>query len=585
MPVYETPTNPSEISPLLPSLKQPSYASASTVSLSSESSSSSRNSHSDQASSDDVEATGEGEETQGAKQVDSHKHVIRMISVLLIGIFVAHADGSILMATHPLIASEFNDLTNSTWLITSFVLAGAATQTLYGKLSDIYGRKPVVLAAYSIFAFGCALVGVGQSMWQVILGRVISGAGSSGMTVLVSIIITDLLPLREVAAWRSYVNIVATTGRSLGGPVGGWLADVIGWRWSFFGQVPLILFAIFLCALYLPNSISTTPIGSANGSGGAKSALGQLRRVDFKGSFLLTAVILALLFPLELGGVHIPWTHPLVFSLFAASVVLLALFVFVEKRAPEPIIPLEIFHQRDAVMSYLVMGLQGSAQIAMMFLVPLYFQVTTRTSNAEAGAHLFPAVVGNAVGGLISGVYIKRYGRYKQLCIFATISSITCYILLMLTWHGNTSWWESLYIIPGGFGVGISQSALFISLQVVVDPTHMASAISMMYLSTTICTMTGLVSASAVMQGTLRRGLESRLLGLGLDLPSRQKIISEAVSDVGYVSRTHGAVRTAIVGSYVDSLWYSHGVSLIYSLLAFLGAILLRQKRLDHFPR
>lgn len=217
----------------------------------------------------------------------------------------------------------------------------------------------------------------------------------------------DLLPLRDVASWRSYVNIVATTGRSLGGPLGGWLADVIGWRWSFFGQVPVVVFATILCAISLPDS---KPKDSALEYQDLepKTRWQQLGRIDFKGCIIFTAMILAFLTPTELGGVHLPWSHPIIISLFAASIALLALFIWVEKRAAEPIIPLEIFHKRDAVLSYLVMGVQTAAQVGVMYSVPLYFQVTARTSNAEAGAHLFPAVAGNAIGGLLSGVLIKR---------------------------------------------------------------------------------------------------------------------------------------------------------------------------------
>ncbi|KAK0648884.1 major facilitator superfamily domain-containing protein [Cercophora newfieldiana] len=502
--------------------------------------------------------------------------VVRIISVLLIGIFVANADGSMLLATHPTIASEFNDLTNSTWLITSFALAGAATQTLYGKLSDIYGRKPLVIIAYSILVIGW---GIGQTMWQVVLGRVISGAGSSGMTALVSVLITDLVPLRDVAQWRAFVNVVATAGRSVGGPLGGWLADVVGWRWSFLGQVPVVGFAIVLVALYLPKPPSEAESDtSSDASSGKKS---KWSRIDFSGSVIFAAMVLALLLPIELGGVKFPWTHPIIISLFTLSGILLALFIFVEKREEEPILPLEIFHRRDAVLSFLVMGFQMAAQISLMFSVPLYFQVTGGMSNTESGMHLVPAVVGNAVGGLLSGLIIKRSGRYKLLVVFSVTCSSLSYLLMMLRWHGNTNWWESLYIIPSGFGTGIAQSALFISLQVVIDPAHMAPAVSFMYLSTTVWITIGLPVSSAAMQASLRSTLQTRLLKLGLSGKDMHMILENAISDVGYVARTTGAVHTAIVDSYVDGLWWSHSVSFIASSTAFVLSLFLKQRRLE----
>ncbi|KAL2137841.1 hypothetical protein VTI28DRAFT_8005 [Corynascus sepedonium] len=474
-----------------------------------------------------------------AEQQARKGHVARIISVLLIGIFVGNADGSILLATHPIIASEFNDLGNSSWLITSFTLAGAATQTLYGKLSDIYGRKSLVIIAYTIFVVGCALVGVGQTMWQVILGRVISGAGAAGMAGLVSILITDLLPIREVAQWRAYVNLVATLSRSIGGPLGGWLVDVIGWRWSFYGQVPPILLAIFLVAIYLPSS-STSTASSSDGVDDTSSKKSKISRVDFTGSVLLALAILAFLLPIEIGGVRLPWSHPAILVLFGLSPVVLFLFIAVEKRQKEPILPLEIFHRRDAVLSFAILGLQTAAQLSLMFSVPLYFQITTRSSNTASGAHLVPAVVGNAIGGVISGVIIKRSGRYKSLIILAVTLSSLSYLLLMLRWHGNTNFWESLYIFPSGFGTGTAQSAVFVSLQAVIaaqDPSHLAPAISFMYLTTTVAITLGVPLSNAVLQGALRRSLTKRLLGLGFAGDEIAKIIENTASDVDFVDR------------------------------------------------
>ncbi|KAM7211592.1 Major facilitator superfamily domain containing protein [Rhypophila decipiens] len=526
----------------------------------------------------------EGETENDPPQSGGGRNVVKIISVLLIGIFVAHTDGSILLATHSTIASEFDALKSSSWLITSFTLAGAATQTLYGKLSDIYGRKSMVISAYFIFILGCAIVGIGQTFWQVVLGRVISGAGASGMAALVSVLITDLLPIREVAQWRAYVNLVATLGRSIGGPLGGWLSDVIGWRWSFLGQVPIITLAIVLCLIYLPNSSDANEV-ECTPEFGASAKKSKFSRIDFKGSIIFAFAILALLLPISIGGVNVPWTHPIVASLVVLSGLLLVLFVAVEKHQEEPILPLEIFHTRDAVFSFLIMGLQTAAQLGLMFSVPLYFQITARTSNAAAGAHLVPAVVGNAVGGVLSGLLIKRSGRYKFLVILAVICSSLSYLLLMLRWHGNTNWWESLYIAPGGFGTGIAQSAVFISLQVVVDPAHMAPAVSFMYLTTTVWTTIGLPLSNTVMQTALKWSLSDRLLDLGFGAAEVQKIMADVLSDIDYVDHATKRVRTAVVASYVDGLWWSHGFSFVCSFSALIISLFLKQRRLDSKPR
>lgn len=134
------------------------------------------------------------------------------------------------MATHALIASEFMALESSSWLFTGFMLASTATQTTFGQLSQVFGRKPVIMACYAVFGLGCLLVGTAHSMVAAVAGRLLSGSVSAGTNVLVSLVITDLVPVREVATWNSYVNVVAVIGRCVGGPLGGGLADVIGWR-------------------------------------------------------------------------------------------------------------------------------------------------------------------------------------------------------------------------------------------------------------------------------------------------------------------------------------------------------------------
>lgn len=432
-----------------------------------------------------------------------------IVCVLLIGTFVSNADSSLLFATHTIIASEFNALHDSSWLLTSFALAQAATLPLYGKLSDIYGRKILLLMAYALFAFGCFLVGIGTSMSELIIGRVISGFGAAGMTALVSILITDLVPLRDVATWRSWVNIVATTGRSIGGPLGGWLADTVGWRWSFLGQVPFAGVAIVLVWMILPSRVHHHLDEDAKSS--------KFGRIDFLGAILMALSILSLLLPLEIGGDRVPWSDYRIALLFAAALIFGGLFLLVEGWvATEPIIPLSVLQHKEVLLSSLIMMCQIGAQVGLMFAVPLYFQVTAGASSTVAGVHLFPAVFGNAIGGLISGAIIKKTGQYKSLTLGATGVASLAYMLLIFRWHGKTNWLESLYIFPGGFGTGVASSTLFISIHAALDPTFSAIAASTLYLASSIGMLGGMAGVSAVLQQSLKANLEQRLTQIGL---------------------------------------------------------------------
>ncbi|APA06986.1 hypothetical protein sscle_02g017560 [Sclerotinia sclerotiorum 1980 UF-70] len=491
-----------------------------------------------------------------------------IISLLLIGVFISYADGTLVLATYGTIASEFRALGDASWLTTSYSLAMCAVQPLTGKISDIYGRKPVLLISYGFFVIGCVLTGLSQAMWQTVMGRVVAGMGGAGMSVMVSVLIVDLVPLIHVAAWRSYVNVVGTIGRSIGGPLGGLLADTIGWRWSFIGQGPLMLFAIVLVAYKLPTrSLSDEPIHADDGPS-------RLRRIDFVGAFMLTGTIAAFLAALSLAGQALPWSHPIVIGLLLGSVLLGAVFVSYEiKVATEPIFPPALAIQRDVAASYAINALQLGAQVGMMYSVPLYFRVTQGSSNTTAGLHLFPAVFGNTTGGLLAGWLISRTGHYKYLLTLSTLSSIFSYTILLTTWHSNNlSLVSSLAIFPGGFGLGITAACTFIALTVSVQKNEMGMATAGMYLMSSIGTVVGVALCAGVQNSALGEALG----GLGLD----DSVVRKVMSDVGSVKDLHGNIRLQVIEAYVKSLEASHAVSVGLSALAFLVSLVVREKKI-----
>ncbi|KAI5924218.1 MFS general substrate transporter [Camillea tinctor] len=524
----------------------------------------------------DVEAAEEAQDaTKSQPQLISTASLIQTAAVLMIGIFTSGLDSSLILATHPRIASEFNALEDSSWLFISFLLAGAATQILYAKLSDIYGRKVLLLLCYTLFAAGCVIIGVSREMWQVILGRVISGSGGFAMSSLGLVLLTDLVPLRDIATWFGYLNVMATTGRSLGGPVGGFLADRIGWRWSFLGQTPLFLTAIIASIFVIPNTrrVETEPT--------KEGRVGRFARIDFFGSLLFGITVLLFMLPLEIGGIKVPWTHPLVGGLFGAGLATLCIFIANEAWwAREPAIPVRLLKHREILASYFIIACISGAQTALMYSVPLYFQVTTKASNTNAGLHLVPAVVGNAIGGLITGAVIRRTGRYKMVIIAASISATLSYTLLILRWHGHTNWLESLYIFPGGFGAGMSNSGVFVSINAVVEPCHKAVVASGLNLAMPIGMVLGVAASSAVMVQMLQKTLDVRLIQLGLDHEARGKIIEKAAGSVDFIKKLQGPVEEAVVDSYVIALRYSYVVILAFSVSALVAGLVLRERRL-----
>lgn len=432
-----------------------------------------------------------------------------ILSVLLIGVFLSQADTMLILANYPLIASELSDLSAGSWLLTAYMLAQCAAQPLYGKLSDIFGRKTCLQAAYLLFAAGSLASGLGRTLGAVVCGRAVQGLGGAGMVCLVSILITDLVPMSEVAQLRSYVNIVQTLGRASGAPLGGLLAERIGWRWSFLGQVPVALLAIGLVQWKLPilESETSSPLSS-------QGILAKLRRIDFPGAFFLSATILCICLVLDAGGSRIPWDSPLLFGLVGGALVAaLGFLVTARYYATEPIFPIELMSHYVVATNYALLFLQNLLATAVLFMSPLHFQVLARATPAKAGLYLIPSIVGNTVGGLATGHWIKRTGQYKPPIAISPWLALLSVILMLALWKSDGQWPLSLLLFPLGLATGAVHSATFVALASGVTEDEIAIAGSGMYLSGGVGGLVGISASNAIFQGSFRAGLTKVLEG------------------------------------------------------------------------
>ncbi|KAJ5689841.1 hypothetical protein N7462_004233 [Penicillium macrosclerotiorum] len=492
-----------------------------------------------------------------------------IIAVLLLGEFISNADATLVMAAAGRVSSEFNKLRDASWLSTGYTLGLCAAQPLYGKLSDIYGRKPLLLISYLLFAVGCIICGLGSQMWIVILGRAISGLGGAGTMTISSVIITDIVPKREVATWRAYVNISMTLGRSVGGPLGGWLSDTIGWRWLFLLQAPFVALAALLVIVKLnvvyPPSATTT-----------KGTLARLRDVDFLGTALLGTAIIALTGLLDQGGKSFPWRSWVTVVLAVSGVLLLVVFVLVEAYvAKDPIFNLRILRRSNVATGYIIGSLQITAQLAMMFSVPLYFQVTQRASTTASGGHLVPAVIGNTLGGLLAGGVIRRTGHYKVLLILAGLVASITYALLYLYWNGTTGFWESLFIIPGGMGTGIASASSFIAITSRLPAEEVAMATAGYMLIIGFAMTAGVTTCNTLLGMEFYRQLRQNLQG-----PGSEKVIRRAMADTNYIANLSGRLRDIVVDCYLAGLKHTYLFSLGCSLVAALFGLLIRHHQI-----
>ncbi|QMW43937.1 hypothetical protein G4B11_007307 [Aspergillus flavus] len=472
------------------------------------------------------------------RKVELSTSVGTIVAVLILGEFISNADSTLVMAATAKVSSEFNKLQDASWLSTGYTLGVCAAQPMYGKLSDIYGRKALLLVAYTLFGLGCVVSGIGRDLWTVIIGRAVSGIGGAGIMTLGSVIITDIVPRREVASWRAYINIAMTLGRSVGGPVGGWLTDAVGWRWLFLLQIPFIVVGGLLVIAKLNITYHATSKAS-------------IRRVDFLGAGLLGASVVAIIMLLDRGGHAFPWISLPSFLLGGIGIALLILFVWAERVAAEPIFDLRILARPNVASSYMVGFLQITSQLGMLFSVPLYFQVTQRASATVAGGHLVPALVGNTDLSL-------------QSRMFSCSSDGTAIRTL-----------ENPYIIPGGMGTGIASASAFVAMTALLEPQDMAMATGGYMLIVSFAMTTGITMTNTVLGLGFKHQLEQNLHGKGAE-----KIIRRATSDTNYIAKLEGNIWEIVVGCFVAGLKNTYVICLAFSILGSVIALTIRHHHL-----
>ncbi|KAK4099251.1 MFS general substrate transporter [Parathielavia hyrcaniae] len=468
------------------------------------------------------------------------------------------------------IASDFDSLGSASWVITAYSLGLISAQPLYGKLSDIYGRKPLLLIAYACYCVGGLLAGVGFSFWGLLLGRFICGIGNAGITVLISTLIVDLVPIREVAVWRGYVYAINQIGRAVGPSIGGLLADRADWRWALLFQVPLN----FLALLYIWRDMSfpPPPMPKSCGDPNAEDCrLSKLRRVDFSGSTTLALANVSLLlfldrlqsspgsFGRDLSSV-IPMSTWLLF---------LVVFLLVEALwAREPIIPLRLLTERN------VMSLYG---IQLYTSAPLYFRVTVNDSTTRVAMRLLVISLGTVIGGLVSGFAIKHTGRYRLVTIISILLSNISFLAVFFRWRGPTGWAETLYGFPIGLGFGVSLSSAFIGLTATLEPAKVAVGTSGFYLSLNLGALFGVSASSTLITTFVERALRKALSGL----PDAEEIIRNVMSKLDCIDDLPADLAHVVRRAYTRSFVNVWVFSLVFGCLALVASLIMREGNLD----
>ncbi len=479
-----------------------------------------------------------------------------VLGSLMLSVMLATMEVSIISTALPTIVGEFQSFENFAWVGTSYIVAAAIGTPLWGKLSDLYGRRPIFLTALGVFVFGSLLCGLSQSMGQLIAFRAVQGLGGGAIQALSFAILGDILPPRERGRYIGYFTL-AFVGAALMGPLlGGFIIDQFSWPWIFFVNVPLGLIAgvVAYRALRLPFSR-------------------RKAKLDWTGAAMLSIAIATLMVALEVG--QDGWTDRNVIALFTVSLCATAAFVAAERRAVEPIIPLRLFAD-GAVLSATLLGMcAGTIAFGAGQFLPLYFQDSLFVSPTESGLRMLPQMVGVTLGTFGIGRLIARTGRCKPWPIIGAAAA-TAGLLAVSRISGDTSYTTLILPMIGmGFGMASMFTTSSIVAQNAVDFRDLGVVTSTIMFFRSLGGSIGLAVFGTILNATIRSEIPARL---GIDADQAGDLIRSPTE----IEALPVEQRMAVIDSVAIGVGRIYLVCAGVMAFGFVVALLLPERPLRH---
>jgi EmrB/QacA subfamily drug resistance transporter len=469
---------------------------------------------------------------------------------LMSGVLLAALDQTIVATALPTIVGDLGGLSHLSWVVTAYLLASTTSTPLYGKISDLYGRKTVFQAAIVIFLVGSALSGLAQSMGQLIAFRAVQGLGAGGLMALAIAIVGDVVSPRERGRYQGYIGAMFALASVAGPLLGGFLVDNLSWRWAFYVNLPVGLAALLVTSVALDLPFRRTG-----------------HTVDYLGAALLVAGVTSVLLVTVWGGDRYGWGSPTILGLAAAGVLLLVAFTVHEQRVAEPVLPPRLFRDPVFRVAVATLFLVGVAMFGAIVFLPLFLQVVAGASATNSGLLLLPLMGGIVASSVVVGRVISRTGRYKWYPVAGTALMTLAMGLLATMDAGTSRATASWYVVLLGVGLGTVMPVMILAVQNAVDQRDLGTATSAATFSRSMGGSFGVAAFGAILASRLAHQLP------GVDPQALQ-------ASPAQLRALPPAARQAVVEAVANSVHVVFLAAIPVALAAFLVVLFLRERPL-----
>lgn len=486
----------------------------------------------------------------------SRRELTTVIAGLMLALMLASLDQNIVGTALPRIVGDLGGLSHLSWVVTAFVLTSTVSTPLYGKLSDMYGRKRLFHIAIAIFLAGSILCGLAELMTQLILFRAIQGIGAGGLLPLSQAAMGDVIEPRQRGKYQGLFTGVFAFSSVAGPLLGGLITVALSWRWIFFVNLPVGIVAIALIERGFRRPHQATS-----------------HSVDYAGAALLTTGTTALLLMLSWGGAIYSWGSTTILAMLAAVAIFSGGFILRQSMAQEPLLPLRLFRIRSFAAGCSAMGLNAMALFGAAVFMPLYFQLVMGADPAQAGLRIAPLMGGVIVSSILGGQLVSRTGRYKNFLVGGLFVSTISF--LILAWSAKADWglWPIEACLVGvGLGIGLAMPNLTLAIQNSVERHEMGVATSTLGFFRSLGGAIGVALSGAIMTSRLH-----------LLLPADVTAGAGSALDRGIdkIAALPPETRTVVIEAYRVAIVDTFYTGAVFAALAFLVALLLPEKTLS----